>query len=84
MSRGGAERERENPKQAPCCQHRAQRGAQFHNAGIMTWAEIKSQMLNQLNHPGTPTFKYLKLKLHDFWDYPTPQKNNVEDKQRKM
>ena len=24
------------------------------NCGIMTWAETKSQLLNQLSHPGTP------------------------------
>jgi len=48
-----------------------------HNPEIKTWAEIKSQMLNQLNHPRTPknTFwkdKLLKYSLYnygfkDFW-----------------
>lgn len=33
----------------------AQWEAPSHDSEIMTWAEMKSQMLNQLNHPGTPT-----------------------------
>ena len=28
-------------------------GAQSHNPEIMTWAEIKSRLLNQLSHPST-------------------------------
>ena len=52
MSGGGAERE--SPKQARHCQCRARDGAWSMNCEIMTWAEIKSQMLNQLNHPGSP------------------------------
>ena len=55
---GGAEREREkeNPKQTPHCQPRTQLKAQSHklNCEIMTWAEIKSRMFNQLSHPGAP------------------------------
>ena len=35
-------------------QHRAWHGAPSHDPGIMTWAWIKSQMLNWLSHPGTP------------------------------
>ena len=65
-SGGGAEREeRGNPKQAPHCQqavqfqHRAGCGVQI-NCEIMTWAKIKSQMLNWLSHPGTP----MKTILH--------------------
>ena len=44
---GGAEGrgERENLKQAPCL-------ARSHNPETRTWAQIKSQMLNQQNHPG--------------------------------
>ena len=34
--RGRAGGERENPKQAPCCQHRAQGGPQTANCEIMT------------------------------------------------
>ena len=37
--------------------HRAQHGVWSHDAEIMTWAEIKSQMLNWLSHPGAPTKK---------------------------
>jgi len=33
---------------------RAQSRAWSHNPEIMTWAEIKSQMLNWLSHPSTP------------------------------
>ena len=47
-SREGVERERENPKQAPCCQCRASCRAQSHKSWdheIMTWAEIKNQTL---------------------------------------
>ena len=33
---GGAERERENPKPAPRCQRRAQRGARTHDLEIIT------------------------------------------------
>ena len=32
----------------------AQHWAWSHNPEIMTWAEIKSQMLNQLNHTAAP------------------------------
>ena len=45
------ERERQNPKQI-----RAERGAQCkaqsNDPDIMTWAEIKSRMVNWLSHPG--------------------------------
>ena len=37
----------------------AQHGAWSHNPEIMTWAEIKSQMLNQLSHPGAPIITIL-------------------------
>ena len=46
-SMGGAERERENPKQALCCQRRAWRGTQkLTNREVMTWAEIKNLTFN--------------------------------------
>ena len=35
-------------------QHRAQHGARSHDAGITVWAEIKSQTLSGLSHPGAP------------------------------
>ena len=44
----GRERETENPKQTPHCQHRAQSGARTHK----TRAESKSPALNRLRHPG--------------------------------
>ena len=53
-SRGEADREGENPKQTLCYQHRAWCGAQSPDHEIMTWAEIKSRMLNRLSHPGAP------------------------------
>ena len=46
--------ERENPRQALHCQHRAQHRARIMNPEIMNWAKIKSQMLNQLSLPGMP------------------------------
>ena len=33
-------------------------GAWSHNPEIMIWAETKSQMLNQLSHPGTPSYYF--------------------------
>ena len=55
MSRGGAgwEGETENPRQIPHCQCKAWLEPTNHD--IMTWAEIKSQTLNRLRHPGTPS-----------------------------
>ena len=49
-------RARENPKQALylCCQRRPQLGAWSQDCEIMTWAEIKSWMLNWLSHSGAP------------------------------
>ena len=35
-----------------CTQYGAQHGAWTHNSEIKTWAEIKSQMINWLSHPG--------------------------------
>ena len=57
---GKKEGERENPKQAS--HHRAEPDArlQLMNHEIMTWTETKSQMLNQLSHPGTPGLPYFK------------------------
>ena len=34
-------------------------GLDLTNYEIMTWADIKSQMLNQLSHPGTPEHSIL-------------------------
>ena len=46
----GAEVERENMKEAPRPVW-TQSGAWSDDPEIMTWAEIKSQILNQLCHP---------------------------------
>ena len=50
----GRERERQNSKQALCCQRRAWLGAWTQEpwCEIMTWAEIKSRTPNWLSHPG--------------------------------
>jgi len=44
-------------------QHRAWRGARSHDPEIMTWAKIKSQMLNRLSHPGTPLKDFFWFSL---------------------
>ena len=54
VGEGYREGERENLNQALHCQHRAWLRAWIRNCEIMTWAEIRSQMLNPLSHPGTP------------------------------
>ena len=56
----GREREREKPRQALCYQSGAQTGVPV-NQEIMTWAEIKSLMLNWLSHPGATTVGIFKL-----------------------
>ena len=38
-----------------CAECGAWRGALAYDSDITTWAETKSQMLNQLSHPDTPT-----------------------------
>ena len=56
VSRVGAEgeRERENPKKAPCL-------AWIDFATMRSWPErILTWTLNQLGHPGDPTFDFLK------------------------
>ena len=54
MSGGEEQRERERILSMLHAQCWAQPGAQSHDPGIMTWAEIKTQTFNQLIHPGTP------------------------------
>ena len=34
------------------------------NHQIMIWAEIKSQMLNQLSHPDAPVFMFIWILIH--------------------
>ena len=50
------ERGRENPKRALFCAVSTEPCAGLHltNREIVTWAKIKSQMFNQLSHPGAP------------------------------
>ena len=55
MSRGGAERGShriQSTQQAVSCQHRALHGAQTHK--LRDHGLKRSQMLNQLSHPGAP------------------------------
>ena len=55
----GRRKGRENLKQAHAqhgAWHGAQHGARSHDPEIMTWAEIKSRMLNWLSPPGAPIF----------------------------
>ena len=51
---GGTEEEGETVLSRLRIEHETGCGAQSHDPEIMTWAETKSQMLNQLCHPGTP------------------------------
>ena len=57
---GGAEGEGEKVKQTLCWARSP--GAPSHDPEIMTWAEIKSQILNWLSHPGTPKQESLKKR----------------------
>ena len=52
------ERDRERGRETPQTEQGAQHRAQSHDPEIMTSAKIKSQSLNQLSHPGAPTFLY--------------------------
>ena len=49
------QRERENPKQALRCQHKAQCRDELTNCEIMIWVKIKNWMLNQPSHPDAST-----------------------------
>ena len=48
-------------------QHGTQCWAWIHDAEIKTWAEIKSWILNQLSHPGTPS---ILTKFHSLLRLP--------------
>lgn len=55
----GRERRRQNLKQAPGSYLSAQsltQGFELKNHEIMTWAQVKSWILNRLSHPGAPVF----------------------------
>ena len=47
----------QTPKPAPHCQHRVW----THEPKIMTWSEIKNQILNLQNHPGAPDLSFWSL-----------------------
>ena len=66
MSGGGAEREREreNPKQAPHCQHRAWCRAQSQEPWEHDLSQNQELTLNWLSHPGTPKWKILTWGDH--------------------
>ena len=72
MGEGGqGERERENLNQIPCQGN----GTWSHNAEIITWAEIKTWRLNQLNHPGGLQISSILAYGHFF----THSKNILEN-----
>ena len=59
ISRGGAEREGERESQGgSTVSAKPDVGLNSTNNEIMTWDEIKSQMPNQLSHPGAPKIFY--------------------------
>ena len=54
-SRAGAERRRDKiPSKLYAISTELDAGLELMNYEIMTWAEIRSQMLNRLCHPGIP------------------------------
>ena len=61
MSGGEADREGERESQAGSVPMSTEpdMGVGPINHEIMTWAEIQSQMLNQLSHPGSTSMVYL-------------------------
>ena len=59
---GGSAGER-NSSKLPT-EYRARCGSGSHNPEIMTWAEIKSGMLNRLSHPGAPHFSSYQTAEH--------------------
>ena len=61
VSKGGAKKERERdrereriPNKLPTVSAEPDAGLELMNSKIMTWAEIKNQMLNQPSHPVAP------------------------------
>ena len=53
-------RDRERGRERILSRIWAWHGAWSHNPEIMTWAEIKSQTLNWLSHPGAPQLTFKK------------------------
>ena len=69
------ERERENLKQAPSIVQ-SPIWAWSHNPEVVTWAEIKSQTLNQLNHSGAPIKTFINQVRPP--SLPSPHKYNIK------
>ena len=64
VSQGEAEGEGERESEVDSgAEHRAWHRAQSHPHEIMTWAETKSQTLNQLSHPDAPKYFFLAHSL---------------------
>ena len=62
---GDEERKREKILSRVHAQLKGQHGALPHNSEIMTWAEIKRQMLNQLSQLGASMCVFYKMYLCD-------------------
>ena len=56
----GGQRERQRISSRFHAQCGVQLGARSHDCEIMTWAEIKRQLLNWLRHPGSPSLNFYK------------------------
>ena len=72
MSGRGAERggERESQAGPGAGSTEPNNGLKSTNCEIMTWAEIKSWVLNWLIHPGTPEYSLLKEGWHEAgWEF---------------
>ena len=64
--RAETERERGSILSRLPTEHGAQPGAWSRNPEIMTWAEIRSRMLNWLSHPGAPAKIICHFKMPNF------------------
>ena len=65
-SGGEGQRETEKILSRLHAQRGARHGARSHDPGLMTWAQIKSWLLNRLSHPGTPCLVSLISIFHRF------------------
>ena len=66
MRQGEVQRAREKERSRFHTEHRTSLWAWLHNPEIMTWAEIKSWMLNWLRHPGASSL-FLKFFFSYFY-----------------
>ena len=69
------ERERERILSRMYAQHQAGHGVCPSEPGIMTWAKIKTQRLNQLSHPGAPSI--IPDNMLE-WLYPNSSTEHIE------